>query len=75
MYQPDKTTNILKIIISKSPLVHWLDSGSNSTIQLTHISTSNMKMGVGGSFLGLRGFNSHQGVWTTHKNSAQFWKN
>ena len=42
----------------KYPFVHQLDNGSNSTNQLTHIPTSNMKIGVGPLLFGLFDFST-----------------
>ena len=55
--------------MSKMAKVESLDNGSNSTIQLTHIPTNNMKIGVWPALLELFNFFSQKLIQTTHQNS------
>ena len=64
-----------KLLCPKWPRLDQLDNGSNSTIQLTKISTSNIKIGVGPLLLELFDFFSQKLIVTTHQDSPPFGKN
>ena len=58
----------------KCPHVHRLDNGSNSTIQLTYISTNNMKIRVGPLLFGLFDFFYLMRGWDYTPKFSPIWK-